>query len=64
MHGGRLPRGILPLEMHTSAKCSRLVPYRCMCRRAISAAAWPGPSNPSLAVNGADGDAMPRLASP
>ncbi len=40
-------RAFSRVEMATSAKCSRLVPYRCMCRCARTANICPGPIKPA-----------------
>ena len=40
-------RAFSRVEIATSAKCSRLVPYRCMCRWASTANIWPGPTRPA-----------------
>src|SRR4029079_19059500 len=43
-------------EIATSAKCSRFVPYRCMCRFASTANIWPGPIKPDGDVKSFSGD--------
>ena len=49
------------VEIATSAKCSRFVPYRCMCRFASTANIWPGPMSPDGDVKSFSGDGGARV---
>ena len=48
------------VEIATSQKCSRVVPYRCMCRWASTANIWPGAIRPDgwMKLPSGDGGAL------